>query len=193
MDGVTFPYAYMGTDELKFESTSLDETIGNLDHYIKCVGDSDDSIEEFKQELSATIDALEVVNEELFRRAVWAEKAVELRDLALEEKEAVLQDAYATNARYFAVPHCKYEALCVECFLNGSNITWHVSPKHVLRPAEAAALPSTPVADWYARSLVTDRPALTDEEAEMEIEAMPLIPRHDFDPAWAELGYNGYD
>lgn len=110
-DGVTFPYAQMGTDELTYESTWLDDSLANY-------GPSDEE----QAELALTIAALEAVNAELYRRAVWAEKATELRDLALDEKDPVLKDAYATNARYFAGPHCRYEGLCVDCFLAGYGI-----------------------------------------------------------------------
>ena len=113
-DGVSFPYAMMGTDELTYESTSLDESLANY-------GPSDED----QAQLSLSIDALEMVNAELYRRAVWAEKAVELRDLALDEKDPVLKDAYATNARYFAGPHCRYEGLCVDCFLAGDTYATH--------------------------------------------------------------------
>jgi len=116
MDGVTFPYAMMGTDELTHESTWLDESLANY-------GPSDED----QAELALTITALEAVNAELYRRAVWAEKAVELRDLALDEKDAVQKDAYATNARYFAGPHCRYEGLCVDCFLAGHTYVTHAA------------------------------------------------------------------
>jgi len=72
------------------------------------------------------------VKNELHRRAVWEEKAVQLRDLALAEKDAVQKDAYETSARYFAIPHCRYENLCVDCFLDGYSIllTGGTSLKH---------------------------------------------------------------
>jgi len=110
-DGVTFPYAYMCTDELAYEEEWLDDSLARF-------GDS----EEEQEELQKSIEALEMVKNELYRRAVWEEKAVKLRDLALSEKDAVQKDAYETSARYFAGPHCRYEGICEECFLAGYSI-----------------------------------------------------------------------